>query len=87
MADRLLIVEDERTLCESLKRVFTREGYEVDTVVTAEEGLKKLQGEVVHWANKGRYTKVRFKFRGKQLLPDIPLAATREQTRSARKLV
>lgn len=40
-----------------------------------EEGLKKLQKEVAHWANKGRYTKVRFKFRGKQLLPDLPLAA------------
>jgi len=40
-----------------------------------EEGLKKLQGELVHWANKGRYTKVRFKFRGKQLLPDLPFAA------------
>jgi tetratricopeptide (TPR) repeat protein len=40
-----------------------------------EESLKKLQEEVVHWANKGRYTKVRFKFRGKQLLPDLPLAA------------
>ena len=40
-----------------------------------EEGLKKLQGELVHWANKGRYTKVRFKFRGKQLLPDLPIAA------------
>jgi tetratricopeptide (TPR) repeat protein len=40
-----------------------------------EEGLKKLQQEAAHWANKGRYTKVRFKFRGKQLLPDLPLAA------------
>jgi tetratricopeptide (TPR) repeat protein len=30
---------------------------------------------VVTLAKKGRYTKVRFKFRGKQLLPDIPLAA------------
>jgi tetratricopeptide (TPR) repeat protein len=40
-----------------------------------EESLKKLQTEMVHWANKGRYTKVRFKFRGKQLLPDLPLAA------------
>lgn len=40
-----------------------------------EEGLRKLQGEMVHWANKGRYTRVRFKFRGKQLLPDLPLAA------------
>ena len=28
-----------------------------------------------HWTNKGRYTRVRFKFRGKQLLPDLPLAA------------
>jgi hypothetical protein len=39
------------------------------------EGLKALQGELLHWANKGRYTRVRFKFRGKQLLPDLPLAA------------
>ncbi len=30
---------------------------------------------MVSLAKKGRYTKVRFKFRGKQLLPDIPLAA------------
>lgn len=40
-----------------------------------EETLRKIRGELVHWANKGRYTRVRFKFRGKQLLPDIPLAA------------
>jgi tetratricopeptide (TPR) repeat protein len=40
-----------------------------------EESLQKLREEVVHWANKGRYTKVRFKFRGKQLLPDLPFAA------------
>ena len=40
-----------------------------------EETLSALASEVRHWANKGRYTKVRFKFRGKQLLPDLPLAA------------
>jgi tetratricopeptide (TPR) repeat protein len=40
-----------------------------------EETLASLASEVRHWANKGRYTKVRFKFRGKQLLPDLPLAA------------
>ena len=40
-----------------------------------EETLEKIRSEVVRWANKGRYTKVRFKFRGRQLLPDIPLAA------------
>jgi tetratricopeptide (TPR) repeat protein len=40
-----------------------------------EESLGKLRDELVHWTNKGRYTKVRFKFRGKQLLPDLPIAA------------
>lgn len=40
-----------------------------------DEVLKKIRTEVTHWTNKGLYTRVRFKFRGKQLLPDIPLAA------------
>jgi tetratricopeptide (TPR) repeat protein len=40
-----------------------------------EESLQAFGRQVVVWAKKGRYTKVRFKFRGKQLLPDIPLAA------------
>ena len=40
-----------------------------------EESLNTLKNQVVKLAKKGRYTKVRFKFRGKQLLPDLPLAA------------
>lgn len=40
-----------------------------------EETLRALSRELVHWAKKGRYTKVRFKLRGKALLPDVPLAA------------
>lgn len=40
-----------------------------------EASLNKLKAQVVSLAKKGRYTKVRFKFRGKQLLPDLPLAA------------
>lgn len=40
-----------------------------------EASLKKLRDKLTTLAKKGRYTKVRFKFRGKQLLPDIPLAA------------
>jgi tetratricopeptide (TPR) repeat protein len=40
-----------------------------------EAALAKVGAELKHWANKGRYTRVRFKFRGKQLLPDLPLAA------------
>lgn len=40
-----------------------------------EQSLRKLGSELTDWAQKGRYTKVRFRFRGKPLLPDLPLAA------------
>lgn len=43
MAERLLIIEDEDTLCESLKRVFLREGYEVEIAFSAESALDILQ--------------------------------------------
>ncbi len=42
MAENLLLVEDEETLRESLKRVFVREGYEVDAVTDAEAALKTI---------------------------------------------
>ncbi len=42
MAERLLIVEDEDTLCESLKRVFLREHYEVEATGSAEAALDLL---------------------------------------------
>jgi tetratricopeptide (TPR) repeat protein len=48
--------------------------FEIDTK-SIEASLQKLKTEAQKWAAKGRYTKVRFKFRGKSLLPDIPLAA------------
>lgn len=40
-----------------------------------EDSLKKLRDSLVQLTKKGRFTKVRFKFRGRQLLPDLPLAA------------
>jgi tetratricopeptide (TPR) repeat protein len=40
-----------------------------------EATLTRLKDQLLQWANRGRYTRVRFKFRGKQLLPDLPLAA------------
>lgn len=43
MAERLLIVEDEDTLCESLQRVFVKEGYEVDRAESAETAFKLLE--------------------------------------------
>jgi DNA-binding NtrC family response regulator len=42
MAERLLIVEDEDTLCESLQRVFRNAGYEVDRAESAESAFKLL---------------------------------------------
>lgn len=43
MNERLLIVEDEETLRESLKRVLLKEGYEVDTAGSAESVLKLVE--------------------------------------------
>lgn len=43
MAERLLIVEDEETLRESLKRVFIREGYDVEAAPDAESALGFLE--------------------------------------------
>ena len=43
MGERFLIVEDEATLRDSLKRVFVREGYEVEAAVSAEEALPRLE--------------------------------------------
>jgi len=43
MAQRLLIVEDEDTLCKSLQRVFSKEGYEVDRADSAESAFKLLE--------------------------------------------
>jgi len=43
MSERLLIVEDETTLRESLTRVLGREGYEVQGASSAEEALRLLE--------------------------------------------
>ncbi len=45
MTERLLIVEDEDTLCESLQRVFIREGYEVDIAGSAEAAFTFLENK------------------------------------------
>ena len=43
MSERILIVEDEDTLCESLQRVFRREGYEADIADSAETAFRLLE--------------------------------------------
>lgn len=41
MKKRILIVDDEETLCEALRYNLEAEGYEVDTALSAEEALTK----------------------------------------------
>ncbi len=48
MGDRLLIVDDEQTLRESLQRVLSREGHEADAVSSAESALELLNTNVYH---------------------------------------
>jgi DNA-binding NtrC family response regulator len=43
MSKSILIVEDEETLRESVKRIFTKEGYIVEAVDSAERGLALLE--------------------------------------------
>jgi len=45
MTERFLIVEDETTLRESLKRVFAREGYDVTAAGSAEEAFALVEKE------------------------------------------
>jgi DNA-binding NtrC family response regulator len=43
MSKSILIVEDEETLRESIKRIFTKEGFAVDAAESAEKGLALLE--------------------------------------------
>jgi DNA-binding NtrC family response regulator len=46
MSKSILIVEDEETLRESIKRIFMKEGYAVEAVDSAEKGLALLESAV-----------------------------------------
>src|SRR5512135_2170953 len=46
MTEKLLIIEDEETLRESLKRVFLREQYETDVAESAETALSMIDGRI-----------------------------------------
>lgn len=44
MSEKILIVDDERDICEILEFNLANEGYDVDVACSAEEALKKLTG-------------------------------------------
>lgn len=41
--NRILVVDDERTVCESVRKVLTRQGLPVDQAYSVEEGLRKFE--------------------------------------------
>jgi DNA-binding NtrC family response regulator len=40
----VLVVDDERTVCNSCKKILSREGYNVDVALSGEEALGKVKG-------------------------------------------
>jgi DNA-binding NtrC family response regulator len=46
MSKSIMIVEDEETLRESIRRIFTKEGYAVEAVDSAEKGLALLEANL-----------------------------------------
>jgi CheY-like chemotaxis protein len=40
----VLVVDDERTVCNSCRKILTQEGYNVDIALSGEEALRKVKG-------------------------------------------
>ena len=43
MMRKILVIDDDKSICESLRLYLTEEGYEVGTALTGEDGLKRAQ--------------------------------------------
>ncbi len=43
-ARNVLVVDDEKTVCNSCKKILSREGYNVDVALSGDEALKKVKG-------------------------------------------
>ncbi len=44
MKRNVLVVDDERTVCNSCRKILTQEGYKVDVALSGEEALNKVKG-------------------------------------------
>jgi len=44
VAPSVLVVDDEKTVCNSCKKILTREGYNVEVAMSGEEALSKVKG-------------------------------------------
>lgn len=45
---RILVVDDEETVCNALKRFLTKKGYDVTTVLSGKEAVTKVKQERPH---------------------------------------
>ena len=43
MAERILVIDDDLTIIKIIGAVLRQQGYEVDTAITAEDGLQRRQ--------------------------------------------
>ena len=44
ITQKILVVDDEKSVCDSVKKILTRKGYEVDNSMDADEAISKLKG-------------------------------------------
>jgi DNA-binding NtrC family response regulator len=44
LVPNVLVVDDEKTVCNSCKKILAQEGYNVDTALSGEEALSKVKG-------------------------------------------
>lgn len=42
VTQKILVVDDEKTVCDSIKKILSRKGYEVDNTLFADEAVKKI---------------------------------------------
>lgn len=42
ITQKILVVDDEKTVCDSMKKILSRKGYDVDNTMNAEDAVKKI---------------------------------------------
>ena len=55
MMRKILVIDDDKSICESLRLYLAEEGYEVGTALTGEEGLKRAQTERLGCRHPGHF--------------------------------
>lgn len=43
ITQKILVVDDEKTVCDSIKKILTRKGYEVDNTLNADDAITKIK--------------------------------------------